>query len=252
MSIVIDNIEQFKVFFNVVYDISTELIELQLHTDRMVCAVLDRAKTRFFQVQYDIDFFKKYDVTEFRSLVVFMDDMYKLLKSTNNKDTLTLEANDPYLVARVESVNGNSRLFEFVLPSEDIDSPAPPHIDYPIEVEVDVEGLKQGAKDIGLIGSELFTFVIDKNKLTVMTDKNIPTKYANEMVIDAPDVSSAISSSFSLKYISQMLKFDKVNKRVTVKLNQDMPIIYTFEDEVMGLRVDGLIAPIISEDDEYE
>lgn len=248
MSIVIDNVEQFNVFFNVVYDISSELVELQLHPDRLVCAVLDRTKTRFFQVQYDVDFFENYDVTESTSLVVFLDDLYKLLKSSNKTDTLILDANDPYLIAKLQSRNGGSRVFEFVLPSDVIDSPAMPSIDFPIDVEVDVEGLKQGAKDIGLIGTDKYTFVVSKDKMTVMSDPDLATRYVNEIPIDAPDVDGAVKSSFSLNYIKQMLKFDKITKKVRIKLNDDMPIFYTYQDEIMGIRVDGMIAPLISEE----
>lgn len=245
--IVIDNIEQFKVFFDVVYDMSSEILELQLFPERLVCAILDRSRSRFFHVEYDIDFFENYDVTEFQSIVVYVDDLYKLLKSTNKTDVLMLEVNDPYLVAKIVSKNGNSRVFEFVLPSDFVDSPTPPHADFPSEFEVDVGGLKQSVKDINLIGSDLFTFVVNDDKLTAKTDESVVTNYASEMEIN-PFRKAEVSSSFTLDYIAQMLKFEKINKTVKIKMGQDLPVFYTFEDDIMGVRVDGMIAPRISED----
>lgn len=246
--IVIDNIEQFKTFFEVVYDMSSELLELQLFPERMVCAMLDRTKTRFFHVEYDVDFFDTYDINEFQSVVVFVEDLHKLLKSTNKTDTLILEVNDPYLVAKIISKDGNSRVFEFVLPSDFVDSPTPPHADFPSEFKVNVGALKQGAKDISLIGSDLFVFVVNGDKLIVKTDNEIATKYANEMTINPIKEANGISAGFALDYVSQMLGFEKISKTVKFKLGQDLPIFYTFEDDVMGVRVNGMIAPRISEE----
>ena len=247
MDLMIDNIAQFKVFFDVIYDMASELVELQLYTDRLVCAMLDRTKTRFFHVEYDIDFFENYNVTEEVSVVVYVEDIHKLLKSANNSDILSLQVNDPYLVAKLESKNGNTRLFEFVLPSDFIDSPAPPHADFPVEFEVGVGGLKQGVKDIGLLGSDLISFVVTGDKLTLNTSTEITTLYASEMDINTIKADNA-TASFTLDYISQMLKFDKISKNVRIKIGEDMPIFYYFNDDIMGVKVSGMIAPRISED----
>ena len=249
MNIVIDNIEQFKVFFDVIYDMSSELVELQLHNDRMVCAMLDRTRTRFFHVQYDADFFSTYDVDEnTTSVTVFLEDLHNLLKSTNKKDTLYLEVNDPYLVAKIESENGNTRLFEFVLPTDFVDSPVPPHAEFPAVFEVDTGILKQGVKDIGLVGTDLFIFVVNDGALTLTSDNTTSTKYANTVDIELEESSEKVSSGFSLEYVAQMLKFDKISKRVKLKLGDDLPIFYTFEDNIMGVSVNGMIAPRISEE----
>lgn len=251
MNIVIDNIEQFKAFFDVIYDMSSELVELQLHTDRMVCAMLDRTKTRFFHVVYNAEFFKCYDIDEdIKSITVFVEDIHNLLKSTNKKDTLYFEVNDPYLVAKIESDNGNKRLFEFVLPTDFVDSPVPPHAEFPAVFEVDTGVLKQSVKDISLVGTDLFKFIVNDGMLTLTSDnESSTTKYANTIEVELEEPSSMVlASAFSLEYVSQMLKFDKISKRVTLKLGSDLPVFYTFEDALMGVTVNGMIAPRISED----
>lgn len=246
MQIVIDNIEQFRNFFEVIYDSSSELLELQLFQDRMVCTVLDKTKTRFFHVVYESTFFDVYDVDDVESVVVFLDDMYKLLKSCNKKDTLMMEINDPYLSTKVMSENGNSRLFEFVLPTDFIDSPVPPHIELPAVFEVGVGDLEQSVKDIELIGSDLFTFVVSDDGLTVMTSPDVATRYANVINIDMENECGQISASFTLKFIKQMLGFKKINKTVELKIGDSMPVFYTFKDNIMGVTVNGMIAPRIS------
>ena len=249
MEIVISNIEQFKVFFDVIYDMSSELVELQLFHERLVCAMLDRTKTRFFHVEYDASFFDEYEIDDVSSIVVFVEDLHKLLKSTNKSDTLILEINDPNLTAKIISKNGNRRVFEFVLPSDFVDSPTPPHADFPAVFEVDVGDLKQSAKDIKLIGSDLYTFVVKNGELTIMTNTDLATKYANSMDIELEEEMNGIASaSFTLDYVVQMLKFDKITKKVRIKIGDDMPIFYTFKDNIMGVSVNGMIAPRISEE----
>lgn len=247
MNIVIDNIEQFKNFFDVVYDESSELIELQLHPDRMVCTILDKTKTRFFHVEYSATFFDVYDVDDMDSIIVFVEDLHNLLKSCNKKDTLYLEVNDPYLIAKVVSDVGNSRVFEFVLPSDFIESPVPPHAEFPSVLEVNVGDLKQSVKDISLIGSDLYIFNCTGDVLSITTDKDIATKYANNIIVDFKK-SDTVSSGFTLEYIAQMLKFDKISKKVELKLGHDLPVWYSFEDNIMGVKVSGMIAPRISEE----
>lgn len=250
MQIVIDNIEQFKTFFDVIYDMSSDLVELQLFPDRMVCAMLDKTKTRFFHVEYKEDFFDEYIIDDVGSVVVFVDDFVKLLKSSNKKDTLILEVNDPYLTAKIVTDKGNSRVFEFVLPSDVVQSPTPPHIDLVAEFECDVGDLKQSVKDIELIGSDLFTFVCDGKLLTVMTDRDIATKYANTIDVDyLKEMDETVSASFTSDYVKQFLKFEKINKTVKLKIGQDMPVFYTFTDELMGVSINGMIAPRISSED---
>ena len=250
MEIIIDNIKQFKPFFDVIYDVASDLLELQLFPERMVCTVLGRGKTTFFHVEYKSDFFDVYDVNGVESITIFADDFVKLLKLTNDKDTLYLELNDPYLVAKIESPTGNTRVFEFVLPTDFIDSPAPPHIDLDAIVECGVGDLKQSIEDINLIGSDLYTLVANgKESLTIMTDSAISTKYANNINVEYLKESDTVKSSFALEYINQLIKFRKVNETVTLKIGQDMPLFYTFKDELMGVTVNGMIAPLLSEED---
>lgn len=251
MQIVINNIEQFKTFFDVVSDVSSELVELQLFPDRMTCSILDRAKTRFYHVNFDDDFFDVYVIDDVTSIVVFVDDFNKLLKSVNKKDTLYLEVNDPYLIGKIESENGNSRIFEFVLPSDFVDSPAPPHIDLPAIIECEVGDLEQSAKDMDLIGSDLYKFIVNNDKLTLMPSDEISTKYANTLDVELENpLSETISCAISLDYIVQMLKFKKINTKVKLKIGTDMPLFYVFEDILMGVTITGMIAPRISEEEE--
>lgn len=249
VNIVIDQVEKFRTFFEVIYDMSSESLELQLHPDRMVCSILDRTKTRFFHVEYDASFFDKYDVEDVDSVVIFIEDLYKLLKSCNRTDVISLEIKDPYLIAQVESDKGNKRIFEFVLSSDIVNSPVPPHAEFPVVFEMDVGDLKQSVKDIKLVGTDLFTFMVNDETLTLTSSSDSSVNYANQIDIELDNpVANPISASFTLDFIAQMTKFEKISKTVKLKLGDDLPLFYYFKDNLMDVTVTGMIAPRISDE----
>lgn len=246
MKIEVSNIEQFKVFFDTVYDVASESVELKFYMDRMTCAVLDRSKARFFYVEYEMKFFDLYDVDEVTSICVSIEDMFKLLKLSNKSDVLTLSFTESSMCAELES-NGNKRIFEFTLPYDYVTSPTLPNVELPVQFECGVKDMKQSVKDIGLIGTDIFQFVISKDKITLMCDTREMTSEFSSVsyaqVIDSDiDVDDILTVRFNIDYIAQMLKFDKINKVVHISL-ADNALIYNFEDEIMGVKVHGMIAP---------
>lgn len=247
MKLGIDNFEQFKIFFDVIYDI-TDLIELQLYQSHMFCSILDKSHSRFMTVEYKAEFFSLYEVDEVESVTVFAEDLHKIIKSVNNVDNVLLETNDNYMICKVESRNGNSRVFEFVLPAEYIESPQPPSLTLPVALKLSLSDLKQGIKDLKIVGSDIVKFVVSENQLNILAGTEITTNYSYNCAVDV-SVDWNMSSMFSLGYIEQLLKFEKINKTVELKLGNDYPLVYSFEDDIMGVKVSGLIAPRLEIED---
>ena len=247
MLLEIDNFEQFKVFFDVVYDI-TELVELQLFKDHMVCSILDKARTRFMNVEYKKEFFSLYEIDDVESVTLFVEDIHKIIKSVNKIDNVTLRTDDNYLVCKVEGKNGNSRIFEFVLPADYIESPQPPSLTLPVSLNIDLTDLKQSIKDLKIIGSNEIKFTVEGDRLAITTGIETSTNY-NSMILIENEYDEPVSSKFSLEYIEQLLKFDKIDKVVELQLGQNYPLLYSFEDDIMGVRIDGMIAPRLEVDE---
>lgn len=254
MEIVIDNIEQFKNFFDVIYESSSDSLELRLFPDRMVCGVLDRSRTRFFHAEFKEDFFDVYTIDDLESVVINIDDINLLLNTCNKTDTLSLEINDPYMVAKISSENGNSRVFEFVLPTDTVDTPSTPHLDLPFEFKCDISNIKQSVDDItkitNIAGQDLFVFNIINKELNITTSDDTNTKYVNIIPVTFEKESDEnVASQFTLEFIKQMTKLNKISKEVTIKLGNDMPMFFTFEDALMSVKISGLVAPRISEEE---
>ena len=252
MKIVTSNIEQFSTFFNVVYDVASEVVELQFFIDHLTCTFLDKSRTRFFYVNYEAKFFDEYDVEEMMSECVSIEDLYNLFKLANKSDTLTLSLDESKMYAELDS-RGNKRLFEFVLPSDFISSPDLPNIDLPSHIELETADVKQSAKDIGLLGTDIFQFVIADGSVTMMIDTMSDTstyssvKYA-QVIETETGITEQMTVRFTLGYIEQMLKFEKISKSVQIDMGE-MAMMYKFEDQIMGVTVQGMIAPRIIEEE---
>lgn len=243
MLLEIDKFEQFKIFFDVVYDI-TEYVELQLFEDYMVCSILDKAHTRFMSANFSKNFFASYEVEDATSVTLFSEDLHKIIKSVSKIDNVVLMTNEEYLICKIESDNGNSRVFEFVLPSEFIESPHPPSIPLSISLKVDVGILKQSVKDLKTLNSGEVQFNVIDNNFSVTSGSEIHGKYSSSLPLEESFEENSVSN-FSLEYIEQLLKFEKLSKVVELKLGNDFPLIYSFKND--DIEIKGLIAPRLEE-----
>lgn len=245
MILEIDNFDQFKIFFDVVYDI-TDLIEFQLFDDHITCSILDKAHTRFMSVTFNSEFFSLYEKGDDESVTLFADDLHKIIKSASKLDNVFLETNDTYLVCKLESNNGNSRIFEFVLPSEYIESPQPPSMELPVMFDLELQTLKQSINDLKIIGSNEIMFQTSPDTLSISSGMEVTTNYVSTISIPTEE---SISARYSLEYLEQLLKFNKISKTGFFQLGDNYPLLYSFKDEIMGVEVTGMIAPRLEIDD---
>lgn len=245
MDIGIDNIEQFRVFFDVVHE-TTAIVQFQIYVGKMVCSLLDKSHTNFFSVRFEKDFFYEYDVESDDMILLDADDLYKLLKSCRKTDKLFLEVYDSYLTAVVESENGNRRVFEYVLIDMDYASPNFPPIVYDTEFEVDTNDLKQSVTDLKLIGTNLYKMSVSGDCLSIFSGETARTKYSHQIDIDPETPTKMLVSSYSVDFIERMLKFNKVNKVVEIEFGAGKPLSYLFKGDSMCIK--GMIAPRIEEE----
>lgn len=247
MKLGINNIEEFKVFFDVIYDFA-DVVELQLFPDRLICSVLDKAHVRFYNVEYMSDFFDLYNVEDVDSVIIFIDDLYKLLKSSNKSDSLLMEIDDDYLICKLTSENGNSRVFEYVLPSEEVESPSIPRFDLKTSFNVDVKDLKQSVKDLGLVGTDICKLILLNDCLKITTTEDSWNKYTHKINLIPDNFVEMISSRYNWIYIDELLKFNKINKVVEFKMGDTFPLFFQFKNNDLGVSVKGLIAPNLGEE----
>ena len=239
------DIEPFKAFFDLIFD-STDIIEFKLNEYGLNMSLLNNSHICFYEANFDKDFFNEYEVTGAESVLVHIDDLYKVLKNTGKNDVLSLETTESYLVCKFEH-EGNRRVFELPLAMDYGDSPVPPTVDYDTSFQVKLSELKQPCMDLDkIVKTDRFKMVTKSNTLSVVAPSDSQTKYVN--TIDVSDECKDHSCAVNLNYILQILKLNKINTIVEFKIGDNMPLTWSLSSVDDTVLIKGLIAPIIEEE----
>jgi len=246
MKLKIYDIEPLKNFFDMIFD-SSSIIEMKLDQDKMSISLLNDSHIAFYNIIFDGAFFDEYDISEHGdSILIFVEDFYEILKSSKKDDVLTLATNDVFLICTFEN-NDNKRVFELPLAEDYRDTPVPPSIDYDGEFIVSLSDLKQPCADLDkIVRTDRFKMVVKDNQLNVVSPAESMTRYLQVIPIDS-DVEA--TSTINLKYIQDLQKLSKISNEVILKIGNDIPLSWCMESYDGLVKVNGLIAPILEENE---
>lgn len=244
MLLEISDIEPLKNFFDVIYD-STTIIEMKLDQDAMTINLLNNGNVAFYNLTINKEFFIDYQIDDAESIFIFVEDFYKILKSSGKDEMLYLESNDSYLVCRFE--NGvNRRIFELPLADESNGCPVPPSIDYDGTFDVNLNDLKQSIQDLDkIVKTHKFIIHTQENMMNITAPTDSMTSYSHTISVDTDEICNVI---VDLKYMEQLLKLSKINKIVTFNMGSGLPLSWKIQSYDKLVNVSGLIAPIIEEE----
>ena len=184
MLIEIFDIEPLKRFFDLIYD-SANVVELKLDQDKLAISLLNNSHVAFYNLELAKDIFGDYQIDGAESVLVFVEDFYKILKSSNKSDDLTLQTDESNLSCIFEH-DGNRRVFELPLAEDYGDSPVPPDIDYPSEFTIDLNALKQPVEDLDkIVKTDKFKMVLDNDECIVVAPTDAMTKYSNSIRVES-------------------------------------------------------------------
>lgn len=246
MLIEIFDIEPLKNFFNLIYDSAT-IVELKLDQEKLSISLLNNSHVAFYSLEIAREFFGDYSIQDNESILIFVEDFYKIIKTAKKDDVLLMKSDDAYLDCTFEH-DGNRRVFEIPLAEDYGDSPMLPMIDYPVDFVVSLSDLKQPCEDLDkIVKTDRFKMEVEKGFLNVVSPDDAMTKYENSIITDN-DYERRVSSTFNIQYILSLQKLSKISKEVLFKVGDDIPLtwIMTSPDEMV--KVSGLIAPIMQED----
>ena len=235
MLLEISDIEPIKNFFDVIYDSASE-IEMKLDHEKLTINLLNNGHVAFYNLEISKDFFITYDA-EVESILIFVEDFYKILKSSSKDDMLTLESNENYLICKFEN-GGNRRVFELPLADDSID--------YTGKFDVSLNELKQSVNDLDkIVKTHKFTIHTQEYQMFITAPTDSMTKYSQTIDVDSDDICNVI---VDIKYVQDLLKLSKINKNVTLHMGNGLPLSWTIQSSDELVKVSGLIAPIIEEE----
>ena len=243
MLLEITDIVPLKTFFDIIYD-SSSIIELRLDQFKCKISLLNNSHVAFYDVEYSKDFFNTYQVDDIESVLIFVEDFYKILKSATKDDIMTLSTNESNLIITFEN-KSNRRVFEIPLGDDYGQSPTPPSIDYNGSIMVSLDDLKAPVHDLDkIIKTDRFKMILNENVLKIISPSDSMTQYSQEIEVESNINGNVI---VNIDYISQLLKLNKVNKVVEFKIGNGIPLSWNITSPMEDVKMSGLIAPIIED-----
>ena len=245
MLLKIFDIDSWKNFFDLIHD-STTIIDLKLDQEKCSMSLLNNSHVCFYMAEYTRDFFEEYQVDGAESVLVFVADFYNIIKTANKDDTLELTTHDATLKIVLEH-ELNRRVFEIPLADDYNESPQPPTIPVDVNFEVELKELKQPCFDLDkIIKTDRFKMIIDDDELSIISPSDSMTRYEQKIFINSQGSASTI---VNLDYILDLQKLSKISKVVNFGVGNDMPLIWKIISADECVKVEGLIAPILEEED---
>ena len=240
------DITPLKNFFDIIYD-TVQIVEMKLDQEKLSISLLNDSHVAFYNLEISKGFFIDYIVDGAESVLVFVEDFYKILKSSSKDDMLTMKTTESNLICTFERDTGR-RVFELPLAEDYGESPVPPSIDYKGECVVSLADLKEPVTDLDkIVKTDRFKIVVSNNTLNVVAPPDSMTRYNLSINIDdTPDGYVTVN----VNYINQLLKLSKIDKNVTFLFGDGLPLSWNITSYDELVKVSGLIAPIISEEDE--
>lgn len=237
----ISDINSWKNFFDLIFDNCT-VIELKLDQKKCKMTVLNNSHVAFYDAEYTKDFFDVYDVTDIESVLVYVEDFYKILKSAHKNDVLMLESDEETLKITLEH-DGNHRVFELPLGEEYGSVPPLPSIEYQATFTLTLDDLKLPCSDLDkIIKTNKFTMETESDELSIVSPVDSLTKYKQTINIEKCESTKSV---VDLSYIQQLLKLGKIDDVVELSIGRDVPVKWYVESPLEDVKITGLIAPII-------
>lgn len=239
------NINSWKNFFDLIFDSST-IIELKLDQEKCKISLLNNSHVAFYDAEYSKEFFDTYEVDDVESILVYVEDFYKILKSAGKDDILVLESFDDTLKIIFEH-DMNRRVFEIPLGEDYNTSPPLPDIGYNGSCTVLLKELEKPCTDLDkIIKTNKFTCKVHDGHIHITSPTDSLTQYEQIFDTDGDFTGQVI---VDVAYMQQVLKLSKIDKVVELYLGDGVPLKWKVESPMGDVSITGLIAPIIEQEE---
>lgn len=235
----------FVSFIDMIMD-ESKTVELIFTQQELKISLLNNSHVCFYEAVFKKDFFDYYKINDVESIMVDTADLHKILK-TASKDEMEMESDGSHLILKLESDNGNRRIFELPLIDEEHTSSPPPEIDYNLDFQVDISKLNQCVFDLDkVVGTDRFKLVVNEDGVCVTTPEDVMTNY--KCILDE-SITGSSGVSVNTAYIGKLSRLKKMNKTVELKIGDNYPLSWNMSSVMDDVVVKGLIAPIIEENE---
>ena len=239
----------FKSVFEVLKDIIND-VNVYFTQEGIRILTIDTAHVTLVHMNLKSENFEEYECT--RNIVAGMNmaNMYKLLKSVSNQDTLTIDiAGRDYMHIQIEnSVKKSYTSFQLKLLDINEDELEVPNIDMNVITTIPSTDFQKIARDMGNLSNDM-SIIRDGNIL----EMSCRGDFADQMTrIEYPESVDRVGSTYSLKYINMYTRATSMCSSVQILQNShspDIPIIFRYTIANLG-DLQFYLAAKVGDDDE--
>ena len=229
--------------FDTIATIIDEVV-LECDSEGMRLHSMDRSHITFVGMELRSTLFDEYYCDEPEKVMVDAGELMKVLKRCKPSDLLILETDEGKMV--LSFVGDSTRTFRLGLIDSEYETAVPPSIEHPVNVDVPSELLSDFLDDM-LIFSEAVVFSVDEDYFRCTGNNDFGE--SDIKYLHGESVKEAVSSTFNIAKIKDMLKAKKLSSTVCLGLGTDMPLSVVFNINNGEGRLDFLLAPRLSQEE---
>jgi proliferating cell nuclear antigen len=247
MEITIEN-PNTELFTSIFKDVRifTENINISFESERFYIQSMDTAHVILFEIILLNKWFSKYEISTPTTLGINATTLYQILNTREKNQKIHIkyntDENDDKLSVHFNSdtkVKGEyEKLFELPLVDIESDMLGIPEIENNVEIKMESSNFAKLINELQAFGDSI-KIQCDVEKMILISENDDSKKMQINIATDDLDSfsineNSTIDLSFSLKYLHNICKYNKISKYIGLNFNQNLPmkIIYLLEDEL--------------------
>lgn len=226
--------------------ISSIVDEVQIQTDSegFRLDALDRSHITFVHLELKSSLFDEFVCDEPEKINIDTDELMKVLKRSKSDDRVLMSLDEGNFIITFEGEA--KRTFKIRLIDIEYESPTPPQLNHPTNIEVPFSLLKDSIQDMDIF-SDKIALKVDNDRFIASAEGEFGD--ANIEYLHGEKVEEPVKSIFSLEKVREMLKADKFSDFAIISLGNDMPLNLTLKMLSEDGELSFLLAPRIETED---
>lgn len=232
--------------FKDVFDTISHIVDeckLEFTNLGLTINALDKSHITFISLDFKYDLFDSYQVPDNETLFIDTVQFIKVLNRCGNQDILKMSTEADNLILTFEG--DSTKTFKLRLIDNEYDTPKPPSITQPVQIEAPSHLIKDTLTDLKLF-SENFRISVDEDYLRLYTDGQFgdtETKY-----LHGSNIREYVQSAYSIEKFTDIFRASKLSETVELGIGNDQPITITFKLVTGDGSLSFLLAPRLEQD----
>ena len=219
-------------------------VTIECDSEGMRLKALDRSHITFVNLEFKATLFDEYICTVPEKINVDTEELTKVLKKCKTSDILQLTVDEGNLILIFEG--DATRKFKIRLIDLEYEPATPPMIDYPVNLNISTQVMKNALGDMELFSDKLI-FTVDPDYLKISTDGNMGDVEVS--YIHGENVDQVYRSMFNLDKLKAMMDASSLSEQCELCLGDSLPLTLTFKLVTGDGELGFLLAPRIETDD---